>query len=126
MSEWTTPNSDAIDIKKDKPDSDGNYPQYIGRYEESISYPSSFDVTKLSYIHKFTDVEGKPYGLYGFTTFNRLMEATPNGSMVRVSYAGMGKNKKQQDLHLCKIQYKKAEDVTSETLKREADDDLPF
>ena len=126
MSEWTTPNSDAIDIKKDEPDSSGAYPEYIGKYEDSVSFPSSFDATKLSYIYKFVDLEGNLFSIFGFTTLNRFMEATPKGSLVKIQYAGMGKNKKGQDLHKCKVQYKQAEDVTSETLNRKSEDDLPF
>ena len=126
--EWQEPNSDAIDIKKEEPNGEGKYPEHVGVYNEFKTYPSSFDPTKLSYLYKFTDLQGNIYSMFGFTVLNRYMEAVPIGSLVRIYYTGKGKNKKGQDMHTCKVFYKKVDAVesTGNDVEVKADDDLPF
>ena len=123
--EWKTPNEQATDIKKDEK-VDGKYPEYLGKYDSSVNFPSKFDSTKLSYVYKFIDPSGEIFSIYGFTTFNRKMEAIPVGSMVKFSYAGMGKTKKDKPVHLCTVQYKTVQTQVSNTDAGEENDDLPF
>jgi len=124
MGDWKTPSTDATDIKKGEK-VDGKYPEYLGKYDNVISFPSKFDPAKKSYVYKFIGTDGEMFAIFGFTTFNRMMESIPLGAMVKFSYDGMGKTKADKPVHLCNVQYKVAQQQTGNDGTAE-NDDLPF
>lgn len=71
--------SSTIDIKKSP-----NEP-FIGSYVGKKEI-----VTKIGpqIIWQYTSDDGEPFGIYGFTNLNRVMEAVPLGEMLRITYKG--------------------------------------
>ena len=75
-------NATATDIKKfvDKP--------FIGHYKGSQKITTKIgDQT----IWKFMDEEGNPFGIYGFTNLNRVMENAILERLMRITYRGTQK-----------------------------------
>jgi len=70
----------AIDIKKE-----GVSAVHIGTYVGNKQI-----TTKIGNqtIWQFTDADGVPFGIYGFTNLNRQMESVVVGKLCRITYKG--------------------------------------
>ena len=97
---WKNVSSEALDIKKEKD------VEHIGTYTGSKAI-----VTKIGdqTIWQFTDEDGKPFGIYGFSNLNRAMEAVAVGQTVKIVYLGTKFVKTKfkpsgQDVHQVQVQ----------------------
>lgn len=76
---WSEVNATATDIKK-----------HVGK-PFTGTYTGHKDITTKigpQVIWQFTDEDGAPFGIYGFTNLNRAMESLSPGTEVRVTYLG--------------------------------------
>ena len=97
---WKTVTSEALDIKKE-----------VG-VEHIGTYTGHKDITTkigAQVIWQFTDEDGKPFGVYGFTNLNRAMEAVAVGQTVKITYQGTQFVKTKfkptgQDVHQVSVQ----------------------
>ena len=114
--QWTSVGGDGIDIK--------NHPNktFIGKFQESFSYVGKFGD---AFIHKFTDQDGLPLTIFGFTTLNRYLANIEPGTWCKMTYTGKTKNKRGQDVHTCAVFIKKGELEKVEVVKDDSSD-LPF
>lgn len=57
------------------------------------------------FLHQFEKEDGKKVAVWGFTSLNRLMEMTPKGTFVKVTYTGKSetKNKYGNKSHQCTV-----------------------
>lgn len=104
---WKDVNSDARDIKKEK-DVD-----HIGTYtgHKDIKTPLGDQV-----IWQYTDENGTPFGIFGFTNLNRAMEAVAVGQTVKIVYKGTQFVKTKfkpsgQDVHQVQVQVFEEDDA---------------
>lgn len=107
---WSEVNTTANDIKKHP----GN--PYIGTYtgHKEITTPIGQQT-----IWQFTNEDGVPFGVYGFTNLNRAMEGIAVGSVCRITYTGTAKVQTKfgmKDVHQVKV----------EVHTKEAEDENPF
>jgi hypothetical protein len=82
---WKQPGRNTIDLKKKE----------VGTRLEG-TYTGYKDITTelgVNRIWEFHDEEGKPYGVYGFTSLNYQMERVAPGTNCRLTYQGKGKTK---------------------------------
>lgn len=83
-------------------------------------------------IFNFVDPSGAPFGIYGFTNLNRVMEHIEPGAICRITYKGtenMQTKFGMKDVHqvLVEIDDGDNQDVNKPIEgEKEEDDDLPF
>lgn len=103
---WKDVSSDARDIKKEKDE------EHIG------TYTGHKDInTKIGpqVIWQFTDEDGTPFGVYGFTNLNRAMESVAVGQTVKIVYKGTQNVKTKfgmKDVHQVQVQVYEDDDAT--------------
>ena len=84
------------------------------------------------WLHEFEKKDGKKVSIWGFTSLNRLLEATTKGVSCKVTYTGLseGKNKWGKQSHTCTLFFDetdKLEGIKEELGTEETtSDDLPF
>src|SRR3989304_4383365 len=107
---WENISSTAIDIKKHKGEA------YEGTYRGSHEFQTKVG---KQVIWEFTDKDGAPLGIYGFTNLNRAMESIEAGTVLRITYTGTQNVQTRfgmKDVHQIQVQI----------WKGEKEDDLPF
>lgn len=97
--EWKdVSNGNAVDIKKEQ--DKAHTGTYKGRTEIETK------IGKQT-IWQFLDDDGIPFGVYGFTMLNRVMENIPTGTDCKLTYTGT-KNVKtkfgMKDVHQVRVQ----------------------
>jgi hypothetical protein len=76
---WEEVSSNATDIKKHKEK------PFTGTYKGHRSITTKIGEQT---IWEFTDEDGIPFGIYGFTNLNRAMESLETGTLVKITYRG--------------------------------------
>lgn len=71
----------ALDIKKE-----GNGGPHVGNY---VGVSEKTTPMGLSKIWSFTDEDGLPFSIWGFTMLDRAMSGVKAGTLCRVTYRGM-------------------------------------
>ena len=115
---WKNVTNNAIDIKKDAPNT-----EHIGTYTGSREIETK--VGKNT-IWEFNDEDGNPYAMFGFTWLNQSMKNIKVGTLTKIVYTGMHKKKGKfgiKDTHTCTVQI---DDSQESVKKAEKEDGIPF
>lgn len=100
---WETVNTNAIDIKKHK---DAPHVGVFKGFHEIVT-----KIGKQT-VWEFTDEDGIPFGVYGFTNLNRALESLETGSNCRITYLGtenVPTKYGMKDVHQVRVEVEKPE-----------------
>jgi hypothetical protein len=87
------------DIKKEGPGA-----QAEGIYGGRRTFETQFGEQS---VYSFTGKDGTSFGLFGFTSLNRWMEAVPTGALTRITYTGkevVETKRGKVAMHICKVE----------------------
>ena len=107
---WSEVSPSATDIKKHKGEA------YVGTYLGSKEITTKIGPQT---IWQFSDPDGAPLNIYGFTNLNRAMETMQPGAVCRITYLGTENVQ-------TKFGMKDVHQVSVEVHTKENDSDLPF
>lgn len=85
-------------------------------------------------LHVFEKKDGKKVSVWGFTALNRLLEMTPKGTLCKVTYMGLSKDKNKygKQVHTCTLFFDEDDKMKIEGIPEhgesgnEDNSDLPF
>ncbi len=95
---WKELSSNTIDIRKQKDVA------FIGIYQGSKKIQTKIGEQT---IYNFMDEEGEPFGIYGFTNLNRIMEGAKEDLLYRITYTGTENRETKfgrKDVHQVKVE----------------------
>src|SRR3990167_543830 len=105
---WKEVSHNALDIKKE-----------VGKHHVGNFVGQKEIETKIGKqtIWQFTDEDGNPFGVYGFTNLNRAMESVKVGALCRLTYRGTQVIKTKfgmKPVHQVSVEVDSNEDMRSE------------